>query len=67
MAQGCYAQRFNWRHRHVGHAFFRRFRSLLLCNEPRTGPGAASRDDRGRTFGIEQAGVNFAAFIRAAE
>jgi putative transposase len=27
---GCYAQWFNWRHRHKGHAFFRRFNSVLI-------------------------------------
>jgi hypothetical protein len=26
----CYAQWFNWRHRHMGHAFFRRFHSVLI-------------------------------------
>jgi putative transposase len=27
---GCYAQWFNWRHRHKGHAFFRRFHSVTI-------------------------------------
>ncbi len=27
---GCYAQWFNWRHRHQGHAFFRRFHSVII-------------------------------------
>jgi putative transposase len=26
----CYAQWFNWRHGHKGHAFFRRFHSVLI-------------------------------------
>jgi putative transposase len=30
---GCYAQWFNWRHGHEGHAFFRRFHSVLVESE----------------------------------
>src|SRR5437588_6861760 len=30
---GCYAQWFNWRHGHMGHAFFRRFHSVLVKSD----------------------------------
>jgi REP element-mobilizing transposase RayT len=30
---GCYAQWFNWRHGHLGHAFFRRFHSVTIETE----------------------------------
>jgi REP-associated tyrosine transposase len=30
---GCYAQWFNWRHGHKGHAFFRRFHSVFINND----------------------------------
>jgi putative transposase len=102
---GCYAQWFNWRHRHKGHAFFRRFNSGLietdsqlaevaryillnpvrarLCKRAEEWPWSSYRAMLGKEpaptflssdwllteFGvsIEQARVNFAAFIRAAE
>jgi putative transposase len=30
---GCYAQWFNWRHGHKGHAFFRRFHSVSIKSD----------------------------------
>jgi REP-associated tyrosine transposase len=101
----CYAQWFDWRHSHKGHAFFRRFHSVLIksdsqfaevaryillnpvrakfCQTAEDWPWSSYRAtigkepapaflDSGRLlseFGvsIEQARVNFAAFIRAAE
>jgi putative transposase len=102
---GCYAQWFNWRHRQLGHAFFRRFSSVLietdsqlaevaryillnpvrarLCRRAEEWPWSSYRAMIGKEpapaflssdwlltefgVGIEQARVNFAAFIRAAE
>jgi putative transposase len=102
---GCYAQWFNWRHRHKGHAFFRRFNSVLietdsqlaevaryillnpvrarLCQRAEEWRWSSYRAMIGKEpapaflssdwlltefgVGIEQARVNFAAFIRAAE
>lgn len=101
----CYAQWFNWRHRHMGHAFFRRFHSVLiktdsqfvevaryiLLNPVRAHLCKRAEDWRWSSYralvgkdpmppflssdwllaefgvGIEQARVNFAAFVRAAE
>ncbi len=101
----CYAQWFNWRHRHKGHAFFRRFHSVLiktdsqlaetaryillnpvrarLCKRAEEWPWSSYRAMIGKEpmpaflssdwlltefgVGLEQARVNFAAFIRAAE
>jgi putative transposase len=101
----CYAQWFNWRHRHQGHAFFRRFHSVLiktdsqlaevaryillnpvraqLCKRAEDWPWSSCRAMIGKepmpTFltsdwllaefgvGMEQARVNFAAFIREPE
>lgn len=101
----CYAQWFNWRHSHMGHAFFRRFHSVLietdsqlaevaryillnpvrahLCQSAEDWPWSSYRAMIGKepapTFltsdwlltefgvGIEQARVNFAAFVCAAD
>jgi REP-associated tyrosine transposase len=101
----CYAQWFNWRHRHQGHAFFRRFHSVLiktdsqlaevtryillnpvrahLCQRAEDWPWSSYRAIIGKEpmpafltadwllaefgVGMEQARVNFAAFVRAAE
>jgi REP element-mobilizing transposase RayT len=101
----CYAQWFNWRHRYEGHAFFRRFHSVLiksdsqlaevaryillnpvrahLCNSAEDWPWSSYRAMIGKEpmpaflnsdwlleefgVGMEQARVNFAAFICAAE
>jgi putative transposase len=100
-----YAQWFNWRHGHRGHAFFRRFHSVLirsdsqlaevaryvllnpvrshLCTRAEDWPWSSYRATIGKEpapvfldsdwllwefgVGIEQARVNFAAFIREAE
>jgi REP-associated tyrosine transposase len=101
----CYAQWFNWRHGHKGHAFFRRFKSVLvktdsqlaevaryillnpvrahLCKRAEDWPWSSYRATIGKDapppfvsfdwllaefgVGMEQARVNFAAFVRAAE
>jgi hypothetical protein len=101
----CYAQWFNWRHSLRGHAFFRRFHSVLiksdsqlaevaryillnpvrprLCETVEDWAWSSYRATVGKEpapsfltsdwllsefgVGIEQARVNFAAFIRAAE
>jgi REP element-mobilizing transposase RayT len=101
----CYAQWFNWRHRYEGHAFFRRFHSVViksdsqfaevaryillnpvrahLCKSAEDWPWSSYRATIGMEpvpaflnsdwllaefgVGMEQARVNFAAFIRAAE
>jgi REP element-mobilizing transposase RayT len=101
----CYAQWFNWRHQHRGHAFFRRFHSVLiktdsqfaevaryillnpvrahLCKNAEDWLWSSYRATIGMEpspaflfsdwllaefgVGMEQARVNFAAFIREAE
>jgi hypothetical protein len=77
----CYAQWFNWRHRHQGHAFFRRFHSVLKSAEDwrwssyramigkEPAPAFLTADWLLTEFGVgmEQARMNFAAFIREAE
>lgn len=61
---GCYAQWFNWRHNHQGHAFFRRFHSVnvesdaylaevaryILMNPVRAGLCAAPEDWRWSSY-----------------